>query len=553
MLKKRVFFGVIVLLIFVSVVGGVVYSFDLNAYRGQIVAQLEKASGLPTELDAIDLAWERGIVLRAKGLRVYPERGSLQTLASVEAVSAAVYLLPLLQKRVVIRSIEVHQPKINLQRATSQEQRLAAVAPVAAPAAAASPQAQESLPVQLSIQTVRVEEGQLTLPSPHPALRGPIVVEQLSLRLNDIEPGKPVTARGSATLAGGTGTVDFQARAVLPAGAIEAFEGTITQLQLGAWLDPAYTQHKIEGVVDVRLSGALPTLDPEAIQDALQLDYTVAVDKPRVVGVNWARELFFKLMQIPDTVRPGLMQQVINGLPDNLKQALQEKDTSLERIHATGRLAQRTLVVQPFAIEHLLVSVEAQGNWVLGQPLQLPAEIIFSQALTEAMLHSVRELEGLADAQRRITYPVVVFDRAPYVHVDPSYFFNKVVLSHTAGIVNTLIGEVLQRELGGEGAASAQTQPPATGAPGPQATPQTPSEAEMIQNMLQGILGQPVPAPSPPAQPPQPSQAQPTQPPASSPQSQQRPASDAELIGNLLNGVLQNLAEPREGSPDSTP
>lgn len=113
---KRVLISVFV--IFILLIGGLLIApsfVDWNQYKGQILGQLEKATGHKYLINgSIDLAVLPYPQLLIEGFEVLPDpsHGQQKPLVSLERASVQLGLLPLLKKNVVVKRLRLSQPII---------------------------------------------------------------------------------------------------------------------------------------------------------------------------------------------------------------------------------------------------------------------------------------------------------------------------------------------------------------------------------------------------------------------------------------------------------
>ena len=116
MRKLAIAIGILVLLIIV--VGLVLpHVIDVNQYRGQIQAQVQKQLNRPVQLGEMSLS-VFPLAVRVKNVVIGedPNFHSNVPFADVQQLDISVKLLPLLSKDVEVKSLELERPKIELIR-----------------------------------------------------------------------------------------------------------------------------------------------------------------------------------------------------------------------------------------------------------------------------------------------------------------------------------------------------------------------------------------------------------------------------------------------------
>jgi len=182
--------GIIAALVFV-IAGFILFYFDPNDYKNQIIAEVEKQTGRPFSLPgeiSVNLLPSPGLELAGLSLGNAPGFGE-PSLISTGRVLASVRLWPLLHKELQINSLLIEEANIHLAIDENGESNWRTLLPpgVAAPF---GPQQQALLALAaLSLSGVNLRDASLTLADRSRGER--YEVRELNVTAGPITPGKP--------------------------------------------------------------------------------------------------------------------------------------------------------------------------------------------------------------------------------------------------------------------------------------------------------------------------------------------------------------------------
>ncbi len=227
MRKLAIAIGILVLLIIV--VGLVLpHVIDVNQYRGQIQAQVQKQLNRPVQLGEMSLS-VFPLAVRVKNVVIGedPNFHSNVPFADVQQLDISVKLLPLLSKDVEVKSLELERPKIELIRNAAGDWNFATLghnstAPQTSPTAAAPQSARSRLPQrqaagkpsEFTLGELKIVDGQIAV-TDNQKHESRAVYDHIDASLKDYAPGKPFSLDVAAHLPGtGSQTLQFRAKAV---------------------------------------------------------------------------------------------------------------------------------------------------------------------------------------------------------------------------------------------------------------------------------------------------------------------------------------------------
>lgn len=149
--------GVVVLLI--VGLGIFIVTFDANRYRPALIQKVEESLGRPVRLDSLKLTFHNGLALELRGFAVYSDDSKKTALLSLDDLTVTVRLVPLLSKRIEITSLEVTNPRVNLERDANG--RMIIPGPVPAPGGKTSTSGAGASSA-FSVDLIRVKHGEIT-------------------------------------------------------------------------------------------------------------------------------------------------------------------------------------------------------------------------------------------------------------------------------------------------------------------------------------------------------------------------------------------------------
>ncbi len=221
-MRKLLIAAVIVILVLVGIVFVVPMLVDVNQYRGQVQAELQKQLNRPVQLGSMGLSV---IPLAVKVDNVTigedPSFHSNVPFAQVQQLDVHVKLFPLLAKKIEISSLTLQQPKIELIRNAagvwnfgSLGQKPAAPAKPSAPAAQApaTPAAPAAQPSGVELSKLSIKDGQIAV-TDYQKHEPRAVYDHIDLTLKDFAPNQPFSLDVAAHLPGkGSQTLELSGK-----------------------------------------------------------------------------------------------------------------------------------------------------------------------------------------------------------------------------------------------------------------------------------------------------------------------------------------------------
>lgn len=201
-LRRFLWFGGGLVLVFAGAALAVPYLVDLNRYHDLIESQAEKALGRNVGVGRMRL-----VLLPVPGVSVEPlsigsDRPGDPPLLKTESLAAHARLLPLLRGRIEVASLVARRPELKLHRHSDGRWNLPDF-----PAAASSPGAPSSAPAGpagggLSLSRVRIHRATLYLVDEAvlPGRRVTTTLEGVDLAIDGFAPGRPFGLRLDADL-----------------------------------------------------------------------------------------------------------------------------------------------------------------------------------------------------------------------------------------------------------------------------------------------------------------------------------------------------------------
>jgi len=208
---RKLLIAIVVLVIIVAAVAIIVpMVVDVNQYRGQIQAELQKQLNRPVQLGSMRLSV---IPLAVKVDNVTlgddPSFHSNVPFAQVQQLDVSVKLFPLLSKNIEISSLTLERPKIELIRNAAGVWNFASIGKSAAPPPVPAKPAQPAQPApQPAAQGGGIQLGKLSITDGQIAVtdyqkhQSRAVYDHIDLTLKDFAPGQPFSLDLTAHLPG---------------------------------------------------------------------------------------------------------------------------------------------------------------------------------------------------------------------------------------------------------------------------------------------------------------------------------------------------------------
>ena len=443
---------------------GLFAAFAANQFRPVVVRELERALGKPVRLEGISLGWRGGVALQLKGFAVFEDAAAQgEPLIEMEAASALVEFWPLLRKEARVSSVVLLRPRLHVSRDAQGRinllGRAAAAAPAASPgssqeqAGGAAPPAGSArgAAVSFNVASLRVAEGVLhwtdAMANPPADLR----LSRLDVSVTNIAPGQPMDVKMRGALAGDAPNVRLSGRLTLPApaggagqetssssGSLEQMQFGIERLPLEAVFSAPAGSPQLRGTLTLSLELNALTLDPSQAIRGLSGRGTAKLDDPVVANLNILRAVFETFAVIP-----GLVERLEARLPESERAKLAARDTVLEPIELSMTLDGGVLQFKGLTVQSDAFGLDGSGRVGFDGMVDVRSTLRVDPAFSAALIRSVNELQGLANAEGELELPLLVHGPAQRLTVqsDLQYVASKLLVTKAVD----LLGEVLQR------------------------------------------------------------------------------------------------------------
>src|SRR5271167_964207 len=219
-MRKLAIVVVVVVLIVFAFVLTLPHLIDVNQYRGQIQAELQKRLNRPVQLGEMSLGvFPLRVQVNNVTIGDDPSFRSNVPFAQVGQLNVSIKLLPLLSKNIAVESLELKRAKIELicnaqgvwnfstagsNAATPLAQPNQLQQPAKQPLAQAAP----STPSSFALNELTITDGQIAI-TDYQKHQARAVYDHLDVRLKDYAPGMPFSIDATAHLPG-TGSQTFQ-------------------------------------------------------------------------------------------------------------------------------------------------------------------------------------------------------------------------------------------------------------------------------------------------------------------------------------------------------
>ena len=146
---------------------------------------------------------------------------------------------------------------------------------------------------------------------------------------------------------------------------------------------------------------------------------------------------------------PGLVRRLEQHLPPEYQAKLAATDTILSPIDVSIQFADGALHFDELRLRSDTFEFTGAGQVGFDGVTYIPSTVRFDAPLSEAMIRSVKELRGLANADGQIEFPGTVQGRAPRLAFVPD--LNVIASKMVLTTVVDALGSLLRRDQGGEG------------------------------------------------------------------------------------------------------
>ncbi len=189
---------------------------------------------------------------------------------------------------------------------------------------------------------------------------------------------------------------------------------------------------QLQGTLNGQYSVKGQGFDPRKILDALQGEGQLEVADGRLTDINILKEVLDKL-----SLFPNLVAQIEASLPDQYKQKLTQKDTTLNKAQLQTKIAGGSIVIEPLDVDADGFLLNGQGNVGFDQAVALNTLFLIPVDLSANMVAIVPQLNLLFNDEQQITFPVKWTGKYPDIKpsVDLEYLIKK-------GINNEIKGEI---------------------------------------------------------------------------------------------------------------
>ena len=255
-----------------------------------------------------------------------------------------------------------------------------------------------------------------------------------------------INARGM--LAATSPNLHVRGRLRLPsasaAGEADQIKLTVEQLPL-EYIMPVVApgEPRLQGRLSVELEGRLETLEPTQLTHSVSGTGHLELAEPVIRNLNVLRAVFQRLSMIP-----GLVQKLEQGLPPEYQAKLAAKDTVLSPLEVSLQLEDGWLRFDDLHVRSETFQLNGAGRVGFDGTVEIRCKLRIDPTLSAAMIRSVHELRGLANAQGEMEFPVAVQGRAQRVSVVPdlNYIASRVVVSTAV----EALGRLLKKQQDGE-------------------------------------------------------------------------------------------------------
>lgn len=309
--------------------------------------------------------------------------------------------------------------------------------------------------IQKVVAEIHLKNGRARIPSlkaPFENISADILASQENIKIQNL----------SGQLGGGNFQAQVDVQMKTPSQLAGLFKGEIKNVRLENILNPPIVPGSPEfnGTLAAKWEGGWAGSQPESIMASLNAEGNVQVTDAVIKNLNILKEVFRKLSLIP-----GLSSKLGERLPPDYKQKFETSHTQLENSEFPVIVKGGIASVPRFVVASESFQLQGTANYILlSQSLFSQAMISVEPGLSDALVHSVNELQYLTNAEGSLVIPLTIQGSGGKVSVVPDlqYIASKLAVQKTQQVLSDLLKKQT-------GAADSKTTNPSPGAsPAPQ-------------------------------------------------------------------------------------
>ena len=208
-------------------------------------------------------------------------------------------------------------------------------------------------------------------------------------------------------------------------GQLFSFEADADKLSLQELVDQQKYPAQAEGLFSGKLKASGKGFTPTALRSGLSGQGDVSVAQPKIKGLNVLRAVLDKL-----SIIPGLGETIEQGLPDEYKQKLALKDTTLSDISLPVVFEEGRASVNDAAISSGDFTYKGKVDAGSDGSYSLEGTFFISAGLSQVMVSSAPQMQYLLNEDKLIAIPLKVSGQAAgqaQFNVNAQYIARKLV------------------------------------------------------------------------------------------------------------------------------
>lgn len=214
---------------------------------------------------------------------------------------------------------------------------------------------------------------------------------------------------------------------------------------------------RFNGIADLKAMVTWSGLSQDQIMKSLAGTGSLKIEKPLLKDMNVLRLAFEKMDMIP-----GLINNLVQNLPDNYIEVLKQKDTNFKPMSSDFTISQGKIIFKEANVKSDGFLVRGSGDVSFQGDVNIGSYLFIAPDLSQAFVKAVKELGYLANEQGMINMPLAVSGRAPNlaVGIDRDYVLKKLLVSKGAEILEGIFRKKDSSQTGAqEDQTGAQAQP----------------------------------------------------------------------------------------------
>ncbi|PIQ85430.1 MAG: hypothetical protein COV74_08950 [Candidatus Omnitrophica bacterium CG11_big_fil_rev_8_21_14_0_20_45_26] len=442
MLRKIIYFKLVILALILIGITVFILTFDLNRYKPDVETKLSQAIGYPVKIESLSLSLHKGLALQVKGLSIHAVDD--QFAVFLDRFFLIAELKPLFKRHIKITQCLIESPQVEIRGSKGLP-----VPPTQVSIISQSPKMEPSqnLPSkpkkikipyvdEFNVSKIVISNGEVLFGDGQNGYS----IRDIDLILNNVAFESPTGFQGSCKLDLGLekqisvkGTLNYPEQLVDFVGIIDQnievkgsmanfmrvpvyrLEVALKNLDIASFYTPAqreqeYLAGSVYGNVALTTSGK-SAID---IVRSLQGEGHLQVINGALKNRNILRENLEKITQIPGL---NILFQV--DLGPAYQTLLNSPDTSFQELNTALKIERMRVHIQSLSIQHPEYSIGLSGTFGFNLEADLQGSLALHKTMAAALIKKVKELVWIANPAGEIVIPFSYQGVYPHANLKP--------------------------------------------------------------------------------------------------------------------------------------